>query len=82
MEAVPDVPAGHAERTNEMCLLCHAPDSPMLTTAAPAVPHPIEERVQCMTCHEAGAMEATPDAPSGHEAIDLAYCTMCHEVVG
>ena len=82
MEAVSDVPASHAGWTNEVCLLCHAPDSPMRNTAAPAVPHPVEERDQCMTCHEAGAMEAIPDAPLDHEAINLEYCTICHEVAG
>ncbi|MHC4180455.1 MAG: hypothetical protein ACYSWU_23380 [Planctomycetota bacterium] len=82
MEAVPDMPTSHVERTNDVCLLCHAPDSPMLTTAAPAAAHSIEGRDLCMTCHKAGAMEAIPDAPSGHEAIDPKYCTLCHEVAG
>lgn len=80
MELVPDAPASHAERTNDTCMLCHAPGSAMLTTTAPAVSHSLEGRNQCMECHEAGATEAIPDAPSGHEAIDLEYCTMCHQV--
>ncbi len=82
MEAVPDAPASHAERTNEMCLLCHAADSPMITAVPPVVSHSIEGRDQCMMCHKAGAMEAIPDAPTGHEEIDLEYCTLCHEVAG
>lgn len=82
MEAVPDAPASHAERTNEMCLMCHAADSPMLAAEPPAVSHSIEGRDQCMMCHKAGAMEAMPDAPAGHEEIDLEYCTLCHEVPG
>ena len=83
MEAVPDAPAAsHADRGNDTCMLCHATDSPMLTMAAPTVPHSIEGRDQCMMCHKAGAMEAIPDAPAGHEDIDLKYCTMCHTVGG
>jgi hypothetical protein len=54
----------------------------MLTTAASPVTHSIERRDRCMMCHRAGIMEPIPDAPSGHEAIDLKYCTMCHEVTG
>ena len=83
MEAVPDAPAAtHADRVNETCMLCHAADSPMLTAVAPAVSHSIEGRDQCMMCHKAGAMEAIPDAPAGHEEMDLEYCTLCHEVAG
>ncbi len=83
MEAVPDAPAAtHADRMNDTCMLCHAADSPMLTAVAPAVSHSIEGRDQCMMCHKAGAMEAIPDAPAGHEEMDLKYCTLCHEVAG
>ena len=83
MEAVPDAPAAsHAERTNETCMLCHAADSAMLTAVPPATSHSIEGRDQCMMCHKAGAMEAIPDAPAGHEEMDLEYCTLCHEVAG
>jgi hypothetical protein len=78
MEAVPDVPASHEGRANETCMLCHATDSPMLTATPAKTPHAVEGREQCMMCHRAGAMEAIPDAPEGHEAIDVQYCTMCH----
>ena len=82
MEAVPDAPASHEGRGNDTCLMCHAPDSPMITMVPPAVTHSIEGRDQCMMCHKAGAMEAIPDAPAGHENYDLKYCTMCHTVGG
>jgi hypothetical protein len=83
MEAVPDAPAAsHADRTNEVCLLCHAADSPMQTATPPAMSHSLDGRDQCMMCHKAGAMEAIPDAPAGHESIDLKYCTMCHPAAG
>jgi len=83
MEAVPDAPAAsHADRTNDTCLWCHGADSPMLTATPPATTHAIEGRDQCMMCHKAGAMEAIPDAPSGHESFDIKYCTMCHPVGG
>lgn len=79
MEAVPDVPASHADRPNETCLWCHAPDSKMLTTTPKQVTHDLAGRDQCMMCHKAGAMEPVPDAPADHEGRDVKYCTLCHK---
>lgn len=78
MEPVPDAPADHADRPNEICLACHAPDAAVQTTAPPATSHPLEGRDNCMMCHTAGAMEPVPDAPADHEGRDNKYCTLCH----
>jgi hypothetical protein len=82
MEAVPDVPATHAERPNEVCMWCHAADSPMMTVTPKSTPHDLAGRDQCMMCHKAGAMEAIPDAPANHEERDVKYCVMCHPAAG
>jgi hypothetical protein len=78
MEPVPDAPANHAERPNEICLGCHAADAAVQTTAPAAMSHPLEGRDNCMMCHTAGAMEPVPDAPADHEGRDNQYCTLCH----
>lgn len=79
MEPVPDAPASHAEYTNDICLMCHAPDAAVQTKAPAAVPHPLEGRDNCMMCHTAGAMEPVPDAPADHEGRDNKHCTLCHK---
>jgi hypothetical protein len=79
MEAVPDSPADHAERVNEMCLLCHAEDSPAQTAEVPAISHDLEGKSNCMMCHS-GAMPNIPASP--HEGIETEYCGLCHKVAG
>jgi hypothetical protein len=78
MEPVPDAPASHADFTNNMCLMCHAADAAVQTTAPKPTPHPLEGRDDCMMCHKAGAMEPVPDAPADHEGRDNKNCTLCH----
>lgn len=78
MEAVPDVPANHAEWPNEICMDCHAKDAAVQTTAPPAMTHPKEGRQACSMCHAAGKMEAVPDMPASHEGRADQYCTLCH----
>ncbi|KPK56813.1 MAG: hypothetical protein AMS21_12375 [Gemmatimonas sp. SG8_38_2] len=78
MEPVPDAPASHAEFSNDLCAMCHAPDAAVQTTAPTAMSHPLEGRGDCMMCHKAGAMEPVPDAPADHEGRDNKYCTLCH----
>lgn len=82
MEPVPDAPASHAGRTNDTCLWCHATDSPMVTGAAPAIPHDTEGRDQCLMCHTAGAMEPVPDVPASHEGRKNEHCGLCHHPAG
>jgi len=78
MEPVPDAPASHAEFVNDVCLMCHAPDAAVQTTAPQAIPHALEGRDDCMMCHKPGAMEPVPDAPADHEGRDNSYCALCH----
>jgi hypothetical protein len=79
MEPVPDVPASHEGRTNEMCQWCHAPDSPMITTDVKAIGHDLEGRDNCLMCHTAGAMEPVPDVPASHEGRGNEHCQLCHK---
>jgi predicted CxxxxCH...CXXCH cytochrome family protein len=78
MEPVPDAPASHAEYTNDVCMLCHAPDAVVQTTAPPIIQHSLEGRDDCMMCHKPGAMEPVPDAPAWHENFDMQWCMLCH----
>ena len=78
MEPVPDVPASHDGRGNEVCQWCHAPDSPMLTYDVKAVGHDLAGRDDCLMCHRAGAMEPVPDVPASHEGRGSEHCQMCH----
>jgi hypothetical protein len=78
MEPVPDVPASHADYTNDICMMCHAPDAAVQTTAPPAIPHPLEGRDNCLMCHTAGAMEPVPDVPADHEGRGNNLCRLCH----
>jgi len=80
MEDTPGVPESHEGRTNQVCLWCHAPDSPMLTMQPKAIPHDVEEP-ECSMCHN-GMMEGTPDVPTSHEGRGNEHCQMCHKAPG
>jgi hypothetical protein len=80
MPNVPGIPASHAERPNEVCQWCHAPDAEMLTKTPKVIPHALEGRDDCLMCHKAGTMEAVPDAPASHEGREVKWCSMCHVV--
>lgn len=82
MEAVPKIPDTHADRSNETCKWCHAPDSDMQTATPKVIAHDLEGRDNCMMCHKAGAMEPVPDAPASHEGRDNKWCLMCHVTGG
>jgi hypothetical protein len=82
MEPVPDVPASHEGRTNETCMMCHAPDSPMVTTGASLIQHDMEGKDNCMMCHAPGVMEPVPDVPESHEGRTVEMCTWCHKPAG
>jgi hypothetical protein len=85
-------PADHAGRTNDTCTMCHTAPAPQggsdAGTAAtdagtatapsgpPAVPHPLEGRDNCMSCHAAdGGMIPVP---ADHAGRTNDTCTMCH----
>lgn len=77
MEGIKGVPKDHQGRTNTMCVMCHAKDSPMQTAAAPAMAHAVAGKEQCMMCH-GGAMEGIKAAPASHKGWDVKNCTVCH----
>ena len=79
MEPVPDAPASHEGRGNEVCQWCHAADSPMLTYDVKAIGHDLEGRDNCLMCHTAGAMEPVPDVPASHEDRGNEHCQLCHK---
>jgi peptidoglycan-associated lipoprotein len=77
IKGITAMPADHKGRGNDVCTLCHAKDSPMQTAVAPAMPHDLAGREQCMTCH-GGAVEGVKAAPANHKGIDAKNCTLCH----
>lgn len=81
MQGVAGVPADHEGRGNDTCLWCHAADSPMVTGAAPAIPHDMAGKEQCLMCH-GGAMQGMPAAPASHEGRGNDTCTWCHKAGG
>ena len=78
MAPVPDVPASHEGRANEVCMWCHAADSPMTTTGAPLPSHDLAGKDNCLMCHTAGVMEPVPDVPASHEGRVNENCVWCH----
>ena len=78
MEDTPGVPESHEGRTNQVCLWCHAPDSPMLTTQPKPISHEVETP-ECLMCHTAGMMEDSPDVPTSHDGRGNEHCQMCHK---
>ena len=43
---------------------------------APAVPHPLEDRANCLMCHDAGAFKPFPD---NHTGRTIENCLSCHK---
>jgi len=82
MEPVTDVPPSHADRTSITCLWCHGPESPVLTTDPPVIPHDLAGRDNCLMCHAPGAMEPVPDTPANHVGRENTHCPMCHKPAG
>lgn len=61
------------------CTTCHSlPSSPAATVSAervaPAIPHTLEGRDQCLMCHGTGALAV----PASHKGIGNEACTACH----
>lgn len=81
MEGIPAQPAGHEGRALDTCLLCHAADAEMQTSAASAPPHDLAGKEACSMCHS-GAMEGMPAAPASHEGRVDDSCTLCHVPAG
>ncbi len=50
----------------------------MVAPVPAPIPHTLEGRAECFTCHAIGAVDA-PSVPADHEQ-DVALCTTCHAV--
>ena len=70
------VPADHAERTNETCTQCHVVAS-STPVAAPYIPHSLEGRGDCLACHESGVSGAS-QVPANHAGRTNESCRQCH----
>jgi hypothetical protein len=85
-------PSDHKGRPVEVCQTCHQPASlevpqtPGVTTSpaatspasgiAPAIPHDLEERVNCLACHDPDG-NVRP-APGDHKGRPVEVCQSCH----
>jgi predicted CXXCH cytochrome family protein len=83
-------PPDHEGRSKETCSVCHQPGSapvpgagetPVLTQLppvgadAPAIPHDVEERVDCQECHALGSVKPYPP---DHVGRGNQMCMVCH----
>jgi len=62
-------------RFNYTCLTCHDPMDVRLT--APLIPHPLEGRSDCRSCH---GLEGTEPFPNDHALRPNDVCFACHKV--
>ncbi|MCL5256491.1 MAG: c-type cytochrome [Chloroflexi bacterium] len=77
--------ASHAGRKDDSCYKCHegapkpssdASATPGATAAKPpAIPHALEGRQDCLSCHAPGGMISVPDS---HSTYKNNMCTGCH----
>lgn len=76
------VPEDHAERTNEVCLFCHAEDAIVQSKDPVTFSHTLRARSNCLMCHN-GTHEKAKAAPEeSHKAmLDSKYCQLCHKQV-
>lgn len=55
---------------------------PLLVTAQdqpPTIPHPVEGRESCLTCHQEG-VAGSPKVPADHEGRTNETCRVCHQL--
>lgn len=76
----PRVASDHIGRTNETCGQCHVPTG-VERAGAPAIPHSVERREACLSCHEAGEGGA-PKIPENHAGRTDETCRQCHAAAG
>ncbi len=78
----PPVPVDHSEDVT-LCTTCHAVWlAPAIAAAAPPViPHEVEGRGDCLTCHKLGTTDA-PRVPDNHDGLTGDICQTCHTPVG
>ncbi len=75
----------HADVPSEACMDCHQPgDAAALAAgddsgAAPAVPHQLERREDCLNCHATGKLKS-PKIPDNDTHVDVTNgdCLGCH----
>jgi len=74
----PSVPADH-ERDVAQCTTCHAvwTRPGIAAIAPPAIPHELEGREDCLTCHKMGTAGA-PQVPDNHKGLPSSICRSCH----
>lgn len=58
------------------CISCHDPHSPGLGGKAPKIPHTLEGRTDCLTCHGPGELKPFP---SNHAGRTNNVCGSCHK---
>ncbi|MBN1284014.1 MAG: NapC/NirT family cytochrome c [Anaerolineae bacterium] len=79
-------PENHADYTSDMCTGCHqSPESepPAASpgeTGSPPVPHELEDREDCLLCHDPGG-KVVP-APASHADYTNDICLTCHRASG
>ncbi len=89
----PKFPADHTGRANEMCKLCHQPGTAKPATSTtpaaqpttkpaaggiPRIPHPLQNRDNCLACHATGVGGA-PKTPASHAGRTNETCKGCHQ---
>ena len=86
-KGISPMPANHADRPVESCLVCHKPGpTPTPGAAKPstgtpgAIPHSLDGKDKCDMCH-AGTGSLKP-VPADHAGRANNTCTACHKLVG
>ncbi|MDO8751323.1 MAG: hypothetical protein Q7K03_09315 [Dehalococcoidia bacterium] len=77
---IPLMPSSHAKRTDEVCSFCHK-SLGETSTNAPAVPHTLAGRAECLICHASGIASA-PAAPPNMKSLPNEHCLLCHQPGG
>jgi len=82
----PTRPEDHVGRTNDICRACHqpAPEAGAIPAASVPlpVPHPLERRENCLSCHVAPGPTAIPVGGPPvipHPLIGRENCLACHQ---
>jgi cytochrome b subunit of formate dehydrogenase len=84
------MPTDHAGRGDDSCLMCHAVPPPLASDAGtaaeagvpggpPAIPHTLEGRAECGSCHGPGGLKPMP---ADHEGRGDDTCAGCHAAGG
>ena len=67
-------PEDHADRSNEMCVVCHEVGA---VESLPVIPHSLEDREDCLVCHDIGQLVPFPP---DHEGRVSEGCQVCHQI--